>query len=138
MLGHDRARLGNLNHLAALQRDVGDRLQVRATLGTGGGDMPHDAVGIVYQAARDPRMSGLTAALLPAPLAQAMRPGPLGRPITGGRFVAVVAILIQSGFQLLKARGQLRHFPLVGRHQLLDPRHQRFGAGSIDREDFIP
>jgi hypothetical protein len=83
-------------------------------------------------------MSGLTAALLPTPLAQAVRSGPLGRPITGGRLVAVVAILIQSGFQLLKARGQIRHFPLVGTNQLLDPHDQRVWSGCIDRQDFIP
>lgn len=70
--------------------------------------------------------------------------------------MAVVAILIQPGFQLLDARGQVRHLKLVAayqllylirqggglalvsRHQLLDPRHQRLRSGLINGQDLVP
>ncbi|MCI0354686.1 MAG: hypothetical protein L0099_06575, partial [Acidobacteria bacterium] len=65
-----------------------------------------------------------------------------------------MAVLVQPGFQLLKARGQvcplelvganqllnlhsqLSHLPVMGIRHLLDPRHPRVRSGFIDRQDF--
>jgi hypothetical protein len=82
-------------------------------------------------------MTRLPARRLPRPVAPAAAPRQLGWPITGRRLVAVVAGLLQTGFQFRHAGGQglellaqggmvLQHWRQLirmGRQQLLDPSH---------------
>jgi hypothetical protein len=152
MLGHFRLRLGNLDHLAPFPTDLRCRFQAGTAPSAGGRPMFKEVLRISHQATGYAGMTSLPAALLAAALAQAARVGPLGRPIAGGRLVAVMAVLVQAGFQFRQTRcqplhllfelsllcQQVRQLTCMSEEQLLDPGDHRIRPGLIDRQDFVP
>ena len=138
MFSHFGARLGDLNHLPSLALHFPGRFQASATAATDGGGMGHDDIRIVDQHPRDAplRVPGLATALFAAAFAQAALLPPLGRPITGWRLVAVVAVLVKAGFQFRHPRGQpLRLLGQIslGGQQLLDQSDNGIPASAIGR-----
>ncbi len=104
-------------HLPPLAQDHLGLAQRRLALRTDGRPMLHHLVRSRHQVQRLAPMPQLSARLLAALLAQALRLAP--QPVTAGWLAAVVAILGQACFQLLHTRQQRQRSARAGAHSRL-------------------
>jgi hypothetical protein len=117
MFGHFRLGLGNFNHLPPFHVHRRDTVQSSPIPGADHRHMRDHHIRIVHQTARHARMPRLATAFLATALAQTARPWPFGRPVTGGRLMAVVAVSVQPDFEFFDPRPQRGIFARQGLHQ---------------------